>query len=222
LDLIQILRSHRLPVTGIYLAEELGVSLRTLYRDIATLQAQGASIEGETGIGYILRPGFMLPPLMFSEEEIEALVLGSRWVAARGDSRLSEAARSALIKIATVLPDDLREAADTSGLFVGPPPTLPVSKAELSQIRQAIRMERKIEITYRDLKDAETVRTVWPFALAYFEQSRMLAAWCELRQGFRHFRTERISAFAIQDQRYPRRRQTLLKEWRELLEIPSP
>jgi predicted DNA-binding transcriptional regulator YafY len=134
---------------------------------------------------------------------------------------LSEAARSALIKIATVLPGDLRETVDASGLLVGPPAPFPVGKAELSQIRQAIRTERKIEISYRDVKEAETMRTVWPFALAYFERTRILAAWCELRQDFRHFRTERISAFAIQEQRYPRRRQTLLKEWRELHDIPA-
>src|SRR5689334_17148542 len=100
LDLIQILRRHRQPVAGETLASELAISLRTLYRDIATLQAQGARIDGEPGLGYILRPGFMLPPLMFSEEEIEALVLGSRWVAERGDSRLGDAARNALAKIA--------------------------------------------------------------------------------------------------------------------------
>ncbi len=97
------------PVSGRVLAEEIGVSLRTLYRDIASLQAMGASIEGEPGIGYVLKPGFLLPPLMFSPEEIEALVLGSRWVADRADDRLSGAARSALARIGAVLPDDLRE-----------------------------------------------------------------------------------------------------------------
>src|SRR5690242_7496446 len=109
LDLIQILRRHRQPVAGAVLAQELGISLRSLYRDIATLQAQGAHIDGEPGLGYILRPGFMLPPLMFSEDEIEALVLGSRWVTERGDLRLADAARNALAKIAAVLPPDLRE-----------------------------------------------------------------------------------------------------------------
>jgi predicted DNA-binding transcriptional regulator YafY len=94
LSLIEILRRHRAPVSGGKLAEELGVSLRSLYRDIATLQGQGAPIEGEAGVGYILKPGFLLPPLMFSETEIEAIVLGSRWVAQRGDGELSTAARS--------------------------------------------------------------------------------------------------------------------------------
>jgi predicted DNA-binding transcriptional regulator YafY len=100
LDLIQLLRGYRRPVSGAVLAEALGISLRTLYRDIDTLNAQGAHIDGEPGVGYVLRPGFMLPPLMFSEEEIEAIVLGSRWVADRADAALSAAARNALAKIA--------------------------------------------------------------------------------------------------------------------------
>src|SRR6188768_1153433 len=98
-DLIQILRRHRYPVSGITLAQELGISLRTLYRDISSLQAQGAEIKGEPGMGYILQPGFMLPPLMFSEEEIEALVLGSRWVHQRADRALADAAANVLAKI---------------------------------------------------------------------------------------------------------------------------
>jgi biotin operon repressor len=120
LQLMQVLRRHRYPVSGASLASELGISLRTLYRDIVSLQAQGARIDGEAGVGYVLRPGFMLPPLMFSQEEIEALVLGSRWVADRADSRLGDAARNAIAKISAVLPDDLRLELDTSALLVGP------------------------------------------------------------------------------------------------------
>ena len=216
LDLIQILRSHRLPVTGARLAADLGISLRTLYRDIGTLQEQGARIDGDPGMGYVLRPGFMLPPLMFSEEEIEALVLGSRWVANRGDARLGTAAKSALTKIAAVLPDDLRNALDATGLLVGPSDTPAVGNTALPQIRQAIRTERKVEIRYCDLKGAESTRTIWPFALGYFDHVRVLVAWCELRNSFRHFRTDRISASTLAEQRYPRRRQSLLKEWREI------
>src|SRR5882724_3329310 len=99
LDLMQVLRRHRRPVSGAVLAEEVGVSLRTLYRDIESLKSLGAYIDGEAGVGYVLRPGFMLPPLMFTQEEIEALVLGSRWVAKRSDARLGLAARNALAKI---------------------------------------------------------------------------------------------------------------------------
>src|SRR5579859_902853 len=143
LDLIEILRRHRYPVTGAALADELRISLRTLYRDIATLQEQGADIEGEPGLGYVLRPGFMLPPLMFSEEEIEALVLGSRWVVDRGDARLAAAARDALAKIAAVLPQDLREALDTSTLLVGSNREASIGDDGLATIRLAIRRERK-------------------------------------------------------------------------------
>lgn len=213
LELLQILRQYRQPVAGGTLATALGVSLRTLYRDIAALQAQGASIEGEPGLGYILKPGFMLPPLMFSEEEIEALVLGSRWVAAHGDARLGEAGRSALARIAAVLPADMREALDANALFVAAPSPA-AGDAEIASVRQAIRAERKLEIAYRPPDRDETRRTIWPFALAYFDRARVVVAWCELRNDFRSFRTDRISSLSIIDRRYPRRRQALLKEWR--------
>jgi predicted DNA-binding transcriptional regulator YafY len=216
LDLIQILRRHRRPVAGKLLAEELGISLRTLYRDIASLQAQGAGIEGEAGIGYVLKPGFMLPPLMFSEEEIEALVLGSRWVAERGDQRLAAAAKNALARIAAVLPEDLRETLDATSLLVGPGEPIAAGEAGLPTIREAIRSERKLAIAYADKGSKETRRTIWPFALGFFDRTRVVAAWCELRRDFRHFRTDRITALELTKTRYPRRRQALLKEWREI------
>ncbi|MBE9604958.1 YafY family transcriptional regulator [Acetobacteraceae bacterium H6797] len=214
LELLQLLRRHRHPVSGQVLAGELGISLRSLYRDIATLQAQGADILGEAGVGYLLRPGFMLPPLMFAEEELEALVLGSRWVAERADPRLANAARNALAKIAAVLPSDLREALPTTGLLVGPAPEVP-PEPDLALLRQAIRSERKLIIRYRDPKGEETQRVLWPFALAWFERVRLLMGWCELRQDFRAFRTDRIIAAEPSEERYPRRRALLLKEWRE-------
>src|ERR1700722_8003533 len=120
LALLQSLRRRRRPVTGRVLADELGVSLRTLYRDIASLQGQGAEIEGEAGLGYILKPGFWLPPLMLSGEEIEALVLGARWVEARTDEKLAIAARDAIVKITAVLPPRVRDDVETSTLVVPP------------------------------------------------------------------------------------------------------
>lgn len=221
LHLMQVLRRHRFPVSGASLAAELGISLRTLYRDIDSLKAQGALIDGEAGVGYVLRPGFMLPPLMFSEEEIEALVLGSRWVADRGDSRLGEAARNAISKIAAVLPSDLRLAMDTSALLVGPGAGTAAGDQELATIRLAIRSERKLEIRYRDLKEKESSRAIWPFALGFFDRVRIVIAWCELRGDIRHFRTDRISALTISKTRYPRRRHALLKEWKQIEGIPS-
>ncbi|WP_058474414.1 helix-turn-helix transcriptional regulator [Legionella quateirensis] len=219
-ELIQILRRHRYPVSGAILAAELGISLRTLYRDIATLQTQGASIDGEPGLGYVLHPGFMLPPLMFSEEEIEALVLGSRWVAKRTDSQLSSAAKNALAKIAAVLPDDLRHQLDASGLLIGPANTIAAGDEELATIRTVIRGERKLLISYKDNNENLSERIIWPFALGFFEQVRIVVAWCELRQEFRHFRTDRIIKLSRLDIRYPARRQALLKKWRELQGIP--
>jgi len=222
LDLIQILRRHRFPVAGTSLADELGISLRTLYRDIDTLKSQGAHIDGEPGVGYILRPGFMLPPLMFSEEEIEALVLGGRWVAAQTDEPLGKAARNALSKIAAVLPSDLQRSLETSSLLV-PSQRAPAGVTDLPVIREAIRTERKLRITYSDEQDISTSRTIWPFALGFFERLRMVAAWCELRRDYRHFRTDRIRSLKITDVSYPRRRLVLLREWRarEGLQKPS-
>lgn len=220
-ELIQILRQHRFPVSGKQLAEELGVSLRTVYRDIVTLQGQGASIEGEPGLGYVLRPGFMLPPLMFSEEEIEALVLGSRWVAHRTDGKLKHAATNALAKIRAVLPADLRLQLESSGLFITPEETITINDEEEILIRQAIRNEYKLQMIYVDAKGHESKRIVWPLALGFFEQVRMIVAWCELRDDFRHFRTDRIRTLTALETHYPRRRQTLLKTWRDIHNIPE-
>ena len=212
LELVQALRRRRRPVSGQVLAEELGVSLRTLYRDIASLQAQGADIVGEAGVGYVLLPGFLLPPLMFSEDEIEALVLGSRWVAKRTDDRLGGAARNALAKIAAVLPADLREALDASPLLVGPGQPDPI---DLTIVREAIRAEHKVSMRYRDAGGSATERIVWPFALGFFDHARVIGAWCELRGDFRSFRIDRVVELAATPERYPRRRRALLKAWRE-------
>lgn len=222
LDLIQILRRHRRPVTGRALADELGISLRTLYRDIATLQGQGAAIEGEAGLGYVLRPGFLLPPLMFSDEEIEALVLGARFVHARGDGPLATAAGSALARIAAVLPPDLRDSLETSSLIVGPGATIADAHVDIGPLRRAIRAERKVDLAYADGDGATTRRTVRPIALAFFDKVRILVAWCELRQDFRSFRVDRIADLVVTDVRPPRRRAVLLKEWRQREGIREP
>jgi len=221
-SLLQALRRFRRPVSGKALAEELGVSMRTLYRDIATLQAQGADIEGEPGVGYVLRPGFILPPLMFSEDEIEALVLGSRWVADRGDDLLGTAARNAIAKIAAVLPAELRESLDAANLLAGPGKRVVAEAVDLGVVRKAIRSERKLSIRYQDAGGAATKRLIWPFALGFFDRVHVVVAWCELRRDFRHFRIDRIASLSVTDVRYARRRQALLKEWREMESIPPP
>lgn len=222
LALIQCLRRHRQPVSGQSLATELGISLRTLYRDIASLQSQGASIDGEPGVGYVLRPGFMLPPLMFSEEELEALMLGSRWVAERADARLGAAARNAIARIGAVLPADLRDTLDSESLLIVGPMPVAAGDTELATIRQQIRSEHKLQIDYRDESERASARIIWPFALAFFERVRVVVAWCELRQAFRHFRTDRIVTLTPLAQRYPKRRAVLMKAWREEEAIRNP
>lgn len=214
LDLLQLLRRHRYPVSGAELARELDISLRTLYRDIGALQAQGAHIEGEPGVGYVLRPGYMLPPLMLSQEELEALVLGVRWVADRGDARLGAAAQNALTKIVAVLPKDLADEIDTSGLLVVPSWSTPPSRIDLGDIRASIRSECRVEVRYTDLKEVTTDRVVWPIALGFFEHIRMVVVWCEMRQAFRHLRADRIISWSPLENRYPKRRAVLLKAWK--------
>jgi predicted DNA-binding transcriptional regulator YafY len=222
LDLIQTLRRHRRPVRGSQLAAEHGVSLRTIYRDIQTLIAQGAPIEGEAGIGYMLRPGFTIPPLMFSIDEVEALLLGSGMVARAGDPALAEAAQNAFAKITAVLPAGRGNDIEPSGLLAGPIRPAVVDHVDLAPLRRAIRAEQKIWIAYCDQDGAATTRRIWPIAVTYCARVRLLAGWCELRESYRNFRTDRIAELAEVGERYPRRRQVLIKEWRELQGLSPP
>jgi predicted DNA-binding transcriptional regulator YafY len=221
LDLIQTLRRHRRPVSGARLASELDVSLRTIYRDIQTLIAQGAPIDGEAGIGYLLRPGFTLPPLMFSHDEIEALMLGSGMVARAADPGLARAARNALAKITAVLPHGRNDQAGTSGILAGPIKQAVVDRVDLAPIRSAIRDEQKIWIAYHDKDGIPTERTLWPIAVTFCARVRLLTAWCELRESYRHFRTDRIAGVSEVGEKYPRRRHDLIREWRELEGLPE-
>lgn len=159
LTLIDELRSRRRPVPGDVLAQVMGISIRSLYRDIASLRAQGAAIDGEPGLGYVLRPGFLLPPLMFPEDEIAALALGANWVAGRADAKLAAAARSALARIGGVLPQHLSERLESQHLIVGPAAEAADQKNDLSLFRRTIRAERKLRIAYQDAnaKDRKSV-----------------------------------------------------------------
>ena len=188
-ELIQILRAARQPVTAEDLADRLGVSARTVYRDIAALQAMRTPIDGEAGIGYVMRRGYDLPPLNFDQEEVEALRVGLALLARTGDSALVEAAGRIGKKI-----DALQDPVDwlrvaSPGAPLDDPGKGCVSK---SLLRTAIREERRIEITYRDETGAETCRILRPVALLYYHDCTVLAAWCELRAGFRCFRTDRM------------------------------
>jgi predicted DNA-binding transcriptional regulator YafY len=214
LDLLQLLRNRRVPVTGPVLADELGVSIRTLYRDIGTLQAQGADIRGEPGLGYVLMPGFTLPPLMFSADEIEALALGSRWVAAQAsDDRLGDAAKAAIAKIGAVLPPEMGDVLEAGSLLVFGGERIPAT-ADLSVVRLAIRSQKKLAIRYNQPAAGETERTIWPFAIGFFDKVRCIVGWCELRNDFRTFRLDRITTLDALEQRYPGNRNALLKAWR--------
>ncbi|MDR0225594.1 MAG: YafY family transcriptional regulator [Burkholderiaceae bacterium] len=213
LQLIDHLRRARLPQTGPVLAQRLGVSLRTLYRDIATLREQGAAIAGDPGIGYEMRPGFLLPPLMFTPDELEALLLGARWASRQADPELAQAATAALDRIRSALPLELRIEVDTSGLLVPPMRQDTAPEPWQTALRLAIRRQHKVVLHYTDEKGRPSERRIWPFAMGFFENRRILAAWCELRQDFRHFRADRVRSVTDLQERYPDHRASLIERW---------
>ena len=214
LRLLQALRGRRHPVTAAHLAEALEVSERTIYRDVADLMAQGAPISGEAGVGYMLRPGLFLPPLMLTEDEVEALLLGLRYVDQRGDAVLKAAATEALAKIGAVLSPQVLAGLATPLTMPGPsPPTFPDNATPLDDLRAAIRAQTKLAIAYEDEQGRRTERVVWPIQLGFMDRARVLGAWCELRQDFRTFRTDRIVSAAPAG-RYPARRADLMRRLR--------
>ncbi|WP_284176825.1 YafY family protein [Rhabdaerophilum sp. SD176] len=213
LTLTQALRRRRRPVTAATLAAELQVSERTIYRDVASLQGTGVPIRGEAGIGYILEPGYDLPPLMLTPEEGEALMLGARFVRERGDPELRRIIDDAIAKIEAVLPESTRLSLREAPLYAPLYGSLPLDRISTSQMRRAVRDNRKLRIGYRDPNGQETERTVWPVLLGYFERSRVLIGFCELRQDFRTFRTDRIETIQVLEERPPLRRAVLLRQW---------
>ncbi len=188
-EVIQILRATAQPLTAAQLSERLEVSVRTIYRDIAALQAMGTPIEGEPGIGYLMRRGYDLPPLNFDQEEVEALRVGLAMLSRTGDRALQRAADRICAKIdALHVPVDWLQVSPW-GAPLDDPQKGCVSK---SVLREAVRSERKLRLLYADALDNRTTRTVLPLALTYHVDCVVLAAWCELRGGFRHFRTDRM------------------------------
>jgi len=218
-QIIQILRRSPQPVTSSQLAAELEVSQRSVYRDIADLIGQRTPIRGEPGIGYVLGRDFDMPPLMLTPDELEAAILGAQWVAERGDAVLANAARDLISKIAAAVPERLRPflAAPT----VGAPASrgMAADGLDIALTRAAIRGGRKIRIRYRDEQSRETERTIWPTMIGYAETVRLLAAWCELRQDFRHFRTDRVVAAEFLDEPCGRRPDELRAHWRKVMEV---
>ncbi|HWC29417.1 MAG TPA: YafY family protein [Dehalococcoidia bacterium] len=200
-QIIQFIRRHRV-TTAAELAEALEVSERTVYRDIRDLVISGVPIEGEAGVGYVLRKGFDLPPLMFTRDEVEALVLGTRVVSSWADAGLGKAAEAALDRIAAALPDELRQRLIDSRLFA---PGFHVREEvveRLGLLREATTAKRKTWLAYRDVNDASSERAVRPLGLSFFGSTWMLTAWCELRNDFRNFRLDRVESLRLLDERF--------------------
>lgn len=212
-QIIQILRGARAPVTARVLSEELETSVRTVYRDIADLMAQRVPIRGEAGVGYVLDRGYDMPPLMLTPDEIEAAVLGAQWVAARGDAAMVRGARDLIAKISAVVPEDLRPLVLESPLIAPDMNCALPDMVDVAQVRLWIRQRGKIALGYADEAGRVTERTIWPIALAYFETVRVIIAWCELREDFRNFRTDRIRSAEFLSDTYPARARDLRREW---------
>ena len=218
-DIIQHLRTATGPVTAAALAAELEVTPRTIYRDIATLQARRVPIDGAAGVGYVLRKSFDLPPLMFTEDEVEAIAIGARLVRRLRDAKLQEAADSVFSKVTVVLPEALRRQLTSTPFYVSPGDTAEPRGVDLADVRAAIRDSRKLHISYADEKGRRTNRTIWPIAMAYYVDVTLVGAWCELRNGYRNFRVERIQSWTVLDEHFDQDNGRLFREWAELPKV---
>ena len=212
-DVIQVLRTAKQPVTAATLAAELEVTVRTIYRDVATLQARRVPIEGAPGLGYVLRKGFDLPPLMFTVDEIEAVTVGARMVQRLRDPELQAAARRVLDKVTVVLPESLRGHVADAPFYVSQGEAATPRGVDMAEVRSAIRDRRKLRIAYVDEKRRRTRRTIWPLAMAYYVDVTLVGAWCELRKDLRNFRVERIAASRVLAERFQDHNGRLLAQW---------
>lgn len=220
-QILQILRRERAPRTAQAIAAELEVSTRTIYRDIADLMAQRTPIRGEAGVGYVLSRDYDMPPLMLTPDELEAAALGAQWVAGQGDAPLALAARDLLAKIAAVTPERLRAHLWEPSVEAAAPLKRAAGAFDIARARTHIREGRIIRLRYCDAQGRESARDVWPVMVGYVENVRLLAAWCEKRGAFRHFRLDRIVATEFCDLRYPERPAVLRTRWRALLAAGS-
>lgn len=200
-QLVQLLRSRGF-TTAEKLAREVGVSKRTIYRDIRDLELSGVPVRGEAGVGYQLERGFELPPLTFNSEEIEALVLGARIVSAWGDSDLAEAARGAMTKVEAVLPEGLREVFLNTPLFAPGRPNAAHLGKEMAVLRRAIASRHSVRFGYRRADGEDSERTVRPLALYFWGTKWTLASWCEYRRDYRSFRPDRMGKVQILDETF--------------------
>ncbi|MET3664910.1 YafY family protein [Caulobacter sp. 1776] len=212
-QIIQILRRSRAPVTADAIATELETSKRSVYRDIAALVGQRAPIRGEAGVGYVLEAGFDMPPLMLTPDEIEAAVLGAQWVAGRGDPVLAKAASDLISKIAAAVPERLRPYVLEPATGAAPAWKPETDRIDVAQVRAWIHAGRKIRLDYSDGAGAVSARVIWPVTVGYRETIRMIIAWCELRQAFRTFRTDRVVGADFLEERHGKRPAVLRGEW---------
>jgi predicted DNA-binding transcriptional regulator YafY len=195
------------------LSAALEVSERTIYRDIQDLMASGVPIEGEAGVGYVLKPGFDMPPLMFKEQELEALVLGARMVESWGDSELGIAATDAIAKIEAVIPERLRSYMASTALLAPSGYGIEPIRCDLGELRRAIRSQLKARFAYKDVLRQKSERVVRPLSLAFFGPVWLLAGWCELRNDFRTFRLDRMEKFAVLSERFKNERGKTLQDF---------
>jgi predicted DNA-binding transcriptional regulator YafY len=201
-DIIQTLRARTRPLTASALAERLEVTPRTIYRDIAALQARRVPIEGAPGVGYVLRRGYDLPPLSFTVEEIEAIAVGARMIRRLRDEELRLAADSVLSKVTVAVPEAMRRSLVAPQIWVSEGIAQRPDGVDPAELRSAIRAARKLRIAYVDERGRRTRRTVWPIAMVYYVDVTLIAAWCEMRVDFRHFRIERIKSCTVLDEHF--------------------
>lgn len=212
-ELIQILRASSGPVTAAALAGALEVSERTIYRDIAALQAMRTPVEGEAGVGYVLRKSYDLPPLNFDAEEAEALQVGLAMLARTGDRALQAAARRVSRKIGSAL--DGTEGWLQVAPYGAPEDDPDAGCVRIADLRGAIRDARKLRISYRNGSGEESGRILRPVAVIYHLDCTLLAAWCELRGGFRHFRTDRIWSCDVLEEGFGEGQAALRQLWQD-------
>ena len=221
-QIIQILRRSSRPVTAEAMAGELEVSKRTVYRDIADLIGQRVPISGEAGFGYLLADDYDMPPLMLTPDEIEAVVLGAQWVAGHADAALANAARDLTAKIAATIPERLRPYIAAPSVGAKPGAERPREGMDPLALRMAIRSGERLALVYRAETGATTQRIVRPVILGYAETTRLLVGWCELRQDFRHFRTDRIVSAEVLPADGGPSREVLFRQWQRWRAAQAP
>ena len=210
-EIIQILRSTNRSITADEIAEQLEVSVRTIYRDIQALQSMRTPIDGEAGVGYMMRSGYDLPAINFSADEVEAIIVGLSMVSRTGDKKLLQAGSRVLSKIDTAR--ERMQSFQVSDWGVEETHTI-----DPEILRNAIRQDRKLKITYRDKKLEQSLRTILPITMIYYIQAIVVVAWCELRKSFRHFRVDRILACEPLQQSFKGKGDKLRKQWQDLEE----